>query len=58
MPKSRSHKEHKLKKVLHEFKEGTLHSGSPSGPKVTNPKQALAIALSEAGVSRKRKHRS
>ena len=42
----------KAQKVMHEFKEGKLHSGSPKGPKVTNPKQAVAIALSE---QRKRK---
>lgn len=36
----------KVEKVLHEFKEGTLESGS--GHKVTNRKQAVAIALSEA----------
>jgi len=33
--------------VMHEFKHGELHSGSKSGPKVTNRKQAVAIALSE-----------
>lgn len=38
----------KIKKVMHEFKEGTLHSGSKKGPKVTNRKQSIAIALSEA----------
>ena len=32
---------------LHEMKHGTLRSGG-SGEKVTNPKQAIAIALSEA----------
>ncbi len=32
---------------MHEFKEGKLHSGSKKGPEVTNPKQAIAIALSE-----------
>jgi hypothetical protein len=32
---------------LHEMQEGKLKSGS-SGKKVTNPKQAIAIALSEA----------
>ena len=36
----------KVAKVMHEFSEGTLHSGS--GGKVTDPKQAKAIALSEA----------
>ena len=30
-----------------EFKEGKLHSGSKKGPEVTNPQQAIAIALSE-----------
>ncbi len=32
---------------LHEMHEGTLRSGR-GGQKVTNPKQAIAIALSEA----------
>lgn len=32
--------------VMDEFKRGTLHSGS--GAKVSNPKQAVAIGLSEA----------
>ena len=36
----------KVGKVMHEFKKGTLKSSS--GDKVTNPKQAVAIALSEA----------
>ena len=38
----------KFGKVMGEFKAGTLHSGSKKGPEVTNPKQAVAIALSEA----------
>jgi len=33
--------------VMSEFKQGTLNSGSPTGPKVTNPKQAVAILMSE-----------
>ena len=37
----------KVKKVMHEFKEGELHSGSKKGPVVSNPKQAIAIAISE-----------
>jgi hypothetical protein len=41
--------------VMHEFKHGTLHSGS--GAKVKNRKQAIAIAMSEAGMSRKKKGR-
>lgn len=36
----------KVKKVLHEFKVGTLKSSS--GQPVTKKKQAVAIALSEA----------
>ncbi len=42
-------KEHK---VMREFKEGKLHSGSKTGPKVKSRKQAVAIAMSEAGKSR------
>lgn len=38
----------KVKKVMKEYKEGDLHSGSKKGPVVNNPKQAVAIALSEA----------
>ena len=37
----------KIAKVMHEFKAGDLHSGSKSGPQVKNPKQAIAIAMSE-----------
>jgi hypothetical protein len=38
----------KVSKVMDEWKAGTLHSGSKKGPTVTNQKQAIAIALSEA----------
>ena len=37
----------KVQTVMHEYKQGTLHSGSSKGPKVTSRKQAIAIALSE-----------
>ena len=38
-----------VSKVMHEFKAGTLHSGSKKGPEVSSRKQAVAIAMSEAG---------
>jgi hypothetical protein len=37
----------KIKKVMHEFKSGELHSGSKVGPIVRSRKQAVAIALNE-----------
>lgn len=37
----------KVEETMHEMKEGKLKSGK-SGKKVTNPKQAVAIGLSEA----------
>lgn len=40
--------EKKVAKVMGEWKAGELHSGSKHGPIVTNPKQAVAIALGEA----------
>lgn len=41
----------KVQKVMHEFKAGGLHSGK-KGPVVKNKKQAIAIAMSEAGKSK------
>lgn len=38
----------KVKTVMHEFKHGELHSGSKSGPKVKDRKQAIAIAMNQA----------
>lgn len=46
-----------VKQEMHKFKEGTLHSGSSKGPIVKNRKQAIAIALSEAGLSKNKKKR-
>lgn len=48
------HKKEKMKKVMNEFKEDKLHSGSKKGPKVTNPRQAVAIAYSESKKMRKK----
>jgi exonuclease VII small subunit len=44
----------KVKKVLKEFKKGELNIGK-SKKKVKSRKQAIAIALSEAGISKKRR---
>lgn len=38
--------------VMHEFKEGQLHSGSKQGPLVRNRKQAIAIAMKQSGQSK------
>ena len=52
MGTKKSKAQKKVKKVMHEFKEGELHSGSKQGPVVKDKKQAIAIALNE---SKKRK---
>lgn len=44
--------EKKVGKVMKEYKEGTLHSGK-KGPVVKSRKQAIAIAMSEAGMPKK-----
>ena len=46
-------KQKKVKKVMKEFKEKKLNMGK-SKKKVKNRKQAIAIALSEAGLSKKK----
>lgn len=43
----------KVAKVMGEFKEGSLHSGK-GGKVVKSPKQAIAIALSEAKKVKKK----
>jgi hypothetical protein len=51
----------KVARVMREFKTGKLRSGKPGpgkGPNVTSRKQAVAIAMSEAGMTRKRKRRA
>jgi hypothetical protein len=42
----------KMEKVMHEFKEGKLHSGSKKGPEVNSRKQAIAIGMSEAAKAK------
>lgn len=46
----------KVGKVMGEFGKGELHSGSAKGPVVKNPKQAVAIALSEGRKAMKKSH--
>lgn len=46
--------QNKIARVMREFKQGKLHSGSKQGPVVKDREQAIAIALSEAGVSNKK----
>lgn len=59
MPKvSKKAQSAKIAKVMGEFKRGTLHGGvDPKGPKkakvVKSRKQAIAIAMSQAGVAKK-----
>lgn len=45
---NKQRRKEKVEKTMHEFKHGELRSGSKSGPKVSNRKQAVAIALSQA----------
>lgn len=57
-PKTKKAKRAAVKQVMHEFKHGQLHSGSSTGPKVTNPAQARAIAMSESGQSSAKAHKA
>jgi hypothetical protein len=50
---TKKEKQAKIRLVMKEFKSGQLKSSS--GEKITDPKRALAIALSEAGMTRKPK---
>lgn len=51
--KQKTKTEKKIKKVMHEYGEGKLHSGSKKGPVVANPRQAVAIGYSEARKAKK-----
>ena len=60
MPKKMGKAAAKIAKVMGEYKAGTLNAGvNPKGPKkapkVKSRKQAIAIALSQAGVAKKGK---
>ena len=48
-------KTNKMQKTMHEYKHGELHSGSKSGPKVKNRKQAIAIGMSQQRKENRKK---
>lgn len=54
-PKTKEAKKAKVGIVMAEFKRGNLKSSS--GSTVTNPKQAVAIAMSESGQSKPKQYR-
>jgi uncharacterized protein DUF6496 len=55
--KKESKAQKKVHKVMDEYKEGKLHSGSKKGPEVKSRKQAIAIAMSESGQSKSQNKR-
>jgi hypothetical protein len=56
LPKTTEKKRGKISKVMREFKNKKLNIGK-SNKKVKNRKQAIAIALNEAGVKKKRRRK-
>ena len=52
--KTKAQKQKVMHTEMKKFKEGTLHSGSKTGPKVKSRAQAIAIGLSESRQSRKK----
>ena len=56
LPKTTDKKQKKVSKVMREFKKGKLNIGK-SKKKVKNRKQAIAIALNEAGIKQKRRRK-
>jgi hypothetical protein len=56
-PRGKKAKAAKVAKTMHEWGKGELHSGSKSGPPVESQRQAVAIALSQAGLSKPKSKR-
>lgn len=55
LSKARKKPSTKVGEVLKEYKVGKLHSGSKKGPVVKSKKQALAIALNQSGITKKKR---
>lgn len=53
--KTKAGKQRAAAREFHRFGQGKMHSSSANGPVVTNPRQAVAIALSVAGLSKKKR---
>jgi len=51
-PRTKAAKTGKMSRVMHEWGQGELHSGSKKGPVVRSQKQAVAIGLSQSGQSK------
>ena len=56
LPKTTDRKQKKVSKVMREFKKGKFNIVK-SKKKVKNRKQAIAIALNEAGIKQKRRRK-
>ena len=54
-PRTKRGRRSTVTRVMREFKEGQLKGGRGRRGKVKSRRQAVAIALSEAGVSRKKR---
>ena len=54
---SKESKKARMHEEMGKYKRGELHSGSKTGPEVTNRAQALAISLHEAGLSKRQSSR-
>jgi hypothetical protein len=55
MATRKSGAQRKVKRVMEEYKRGELKGGKGRHPKVKSRRQAIAIAMSESGQSRKRR---